>query len=144
MKSPLFLSAFALLLVSCVGTKQFTVNTAPEGAEISINGKYVGNSPVTTEISQDKTLGIVAYKSGYEVTSATITPVTSKLLSFIWTESDPKSKYIEDDSVYISMKKIQTPESYTPSVMPAYTGGGGPTSAVLPKVPELRPMPRLD
>ena len=35
MKSPLFLSAFALLLVSCVGTKQFTVNTAPSGRELA-------------------------------------------------------------------------------------------------------------
>lgn len=144
MKSPLFLSVFALLLASCVGTKQFTVTTAPEGAEITINGKYVGLSPVTTEISQDKTLGIVAHKNGYEVASETISPVTSKFLSFIWTESDPKSKYIEEDSVYISMKKIQTPASYTPSVMPAYTGGGGPTSAVIPAPPELRPMPKLD
>lgn len=144
MKSPLCLSACALLLVSCVGTKEFTVNTFPEGADITINGEFVGKSPVTTEIKQDKTLGIVAHKSGYEVTSATISPVTSKFLSIIWTESDPKSKYIEEDSVDIAMRKIQTPASYTPSVMPRYTGGGGSTSAALPEPPELRPMPDLD
>ena len=144
MKSALYFSALALSLVSCVGTKELTITTAPEGADITINGKFVGKSPLTTEIEQDKTLGIVAHKSGYEVASETISPVSSKFLSFIWTKSDPKSKYIEEDSVCISMKKIQTPASYTPSVMPAYTGGGGPTSAVIPEAPALRPMPDLD
>ncbi len=144
MKTPLSLSCLALLLVSCVGTKEFTVNTFPESADISINGQYVGKSPVTTEINQDKTLGIIAHKSGYEVASETISPVSSKFLSFIWTESDPKSKYIEEDSVSITMKKIQTASSYTPSTMPAYTGGGGSTSAAIPEPPALRPMPDLD
>lgn len=144
MKRPLCLSAFALFLVSCVGTKEFTVNTFPEGADITINGEFVGKSPVTTEIKQDKTLGIVAYKSGYEVGSETISPVSSPFLSFIWTESDPKSKYIEEDSVTISMKKIPEPSTYVPRQMPRYSGGGGSTKAVLPEVPELRPMPDLD
>lgn len=138
------LSAVLLLLVSCVGTKDFTVITTPEGADISINGKPVGKSPVTTEIAQDKTLGIVAHKAGYEVASETIAPVKSRFLSFIWTESDPKAKYIEEDSVIILLKKIQTTETYTPSVMPKYTGGGGTTSAVIPAPPALRPMPDLD
>ena len=144
MKSPLYFSVLALFLASCAGTKDFSITTEPEGADISVNGKYVGKSNVEIEIEQDKTLGIVAHKSGYEVTSATITPVTSKFLSFIWTESDPKSKYIAEDSVHLTLRKLQTPASYTPRAMPPYTGGGGPTSAVVPAAPELRPMPRLD
>ena len=144
MKKLLCLSVLSAALVSCVGTKDFTVNTFPEGADITINGDYVGKSPVTTEIAQDKTLGIVARKSGYEIGSETISPVTSKFLSFVWTESDPKAKYIEEDSVYITLKKIPTPATYTPSVMPMYTGGGGSTRAVLPEPPALRPMPELD
>lgn len=144
MKKTLFFPVLTLVLASCVGTKEFTISTNPEGADIAINGKFMGKSPVTTEIEQDKTLGIVVHKSGYEVASATISPVSSKFLSFIWTESDPKSKYIEEDSISITLKKLQTPASYIPSVMPAYTGGGGPTSAVVPEPPALRPMPELD
>lgn len=144
MKNILSFSVLALGLVSCVGTKNLTVNTYPEGAEITINGEPVGKSPLTTEIKQDKELGIVAYKPGYEVGCETLTPVSSNILSVIWTSNDPKAKYIEEDSVNIQLKKIQTPATYKPSVMPEYTGGGGPTSAVLPKVPELRPMPELD
>lgn len=144
MKKLLCLSVLSAALVSCVGTKDFTVNTFPEGADITINGDYVGKSPVTTEIEQDKTLGIVARKSGYQIGSETISPVTSRFLSFIWTESDPKSKYIEEDSVAITLKKIPTPATYTPSVMPKYTGGGGSTKASLPEPPALRPLPELD
>ena len=44
----------------------------------------------------------------------------------------------------IPLKKIPEPSRYTPSVMPRYTGGGGSTSAALPEVPALRPMPELD
>ena len=144
MKNALCLSALSMLFVSCVGAKNFTIYTNPEGAEVYINGEPVGQSPVTTEIAQDKTLGITVRKEGYQVGSATISPMTSRFLSFIWTESDPKSKYIEEDSVHINMQEIQTSQSYTPSVMPRYTGGGGSTSAALPEAPELRPMPKLD
>lgn len=144
MKKMLCLSVLSAALVSCVGTKDFTVTTFPEGADITINGEYVGKSPVTTTIEQDKTLGIVARKSGYEIGSETISPVTSRFLSFIWTESDPKSKYIEEDSVAITMRKSPSPSTYTPSVMPKYTGGGGSTKASLPEPPALRPMPDLD
>lgn len=126
------------MLASCVGTKEFTVETYPEGADISINGKNVGKSPVTLEIAQDKSLGIVAYKPGYEVTSHTVETKTNGWLALIWTKSDPKAQYIEEDTVAIPMKKIQTVNTYKPSQLPEYTGGGGRTA---PKAPELRPMP---
>lgn len=144
MKNLSCLSVLALLLVSCVGTKEFTVNTYPEGADITINGEFIGKSPVTTEIKQDKTLGIVARKEGYQIASETIAPATSRFLSFIWTESDPKSKFIKEDSIDITLDKVLTPATYVPSVMPSYTGGGGSTTPSLPEPPALRPMTELD
>lgn len=144
MKNPFCLSAVSLLLLSCVGTKELTIDTAPEGADITINGEYVGKTPLVTEIAQDKTLGIVARMSGYEIGTETLVPTTSPFLSFVWTENDPKARYIEEDAVTIPLKKIPTPSSYTPSVMPRYTGGGGSTSSALPDIPALRPMPELD
>lgn len=144
MNRSMLLSALAMLLVSCAGTKKFTVSTYPEGADITINGEPVGKSPVTTEIKQDKTLGIVARMPGYEIGTATISPTSSKFLSFVWTENDPKAKIIEEDSVQISMRKLATPATYKPSVLPKYTGGGGSTKASLPEPPALRPMPELD
>lgn len=144
MKSLRWLPISSILFLSCVGTKELTVDTYPAGADITINGEPIGKSPVTTEISQDKVLGIVARKEGYEIGSETITPQISRFLSFVWTENDPKSKYIEEDLVTIPLKKLQNVSSYTPSVLPAYTGGGGDTRPSLPEVPELRPMPELD
>lgn len=164
MKSTLYVSVLALFLVSCGGTKKFTIFTTPEGADITVNGEYVGRSEtminleddgeeagegrsawgIEINIEQDKTLGIVAHKSGYEVASATIRPITSKFLSFIWTESHSRSKRIAEDSVHLTLRKLQTPASYTPRAMPPYTGGGGPTSAVVPAAPELRLMPDFD
>lgn len=144
MKKFLCISSAALFLVSCVGNKELSINTFPEGAEITINGEVVGKTPLVTTIAQDKTLGIVARKPGYEIAAETLTPVKSRFLSFIWTENDPKAKYIEEDSVTIPMKKIATPATYTPSTLPKYTGGGGSTKAALPEAPSLRPMPEFD
>lgn len=136
--------AAALLLVSCIGTKEITIITAPEGADISVNGEYVGKSPVVTEIKQDKSIGIVARKAGYEIGTETLTPETSKFLAFVWTKNDPKAKYIKDDTVTIPLKEIKKPEHYTPMELPAYTGGQGVTTPSLPQPPALRPMPELD
>ena len=144
MKDILCATLVSLLLVSCVGKKDLAINTFPEGAEITINGKVVGTTPLVTTVAQDKTLGIVARKPGYQVGVETITPVRSKFLSFIWTENDPKAKYIEEDIVEIPLEKFAEPEAYKPAQLPKYTGGGGSTSAALPEVPALRPMPELD
>lgn len=135
--------AAALLLVSCIGTKEITITTAPEGADISVNGEYVGKSPVVTEIKQDKSIGIVARKAGYEIGTETLTPETSRFLAFVWTKNDPKAKYIKikDDTVTIPLKEIKKPEHYTPTKLPAYTGGQGPTTPSLPQPPALRPLP---
>lgn len=144
MKKMLCAAAAAFTLVSCVGHKDIAINTFPEGAEITINGEAAGKTPLVVSVAQDKTLGIVAHKPGYEIATEAIHPVSSRFLSFFWTENDPKSKYIEEDSITIPLKKIATPESYTPGIMPAYTGGGGSTSAALPEIPALRPMPELE
>ncbi len=144
MKASSCLPVLALLLLSCTGTKELSINTAPEGADITINGEYMGKTPLVTTIQQDKVLGIVARKEGYAINSATLTPTVSKLLSVIWTENDPKAKYIEEDSVNIPLMRLQSVSDYSASRLPAYTGGGGSTSSVLPEVPALRPMPKLD
>ncbi len=141
MKKILCLSVLSALLVSCAGTKDLTIVTEPEGASVTINGEFVGNTPLTTEIAQDKTLGIVVRKEGYEIGAATLSPVPSKFLSFIWTKNDPKAKFIEEDSVTIALRKLQSPASYKPKSLPAYDGGGGSTKACLPEAPALRPMP---
>jgi hypothetical protein len=144
MKAILCATAVSLLLISCVGKKDLAINTYPEGAEITINGEVVGTTPLVTTVAQDKTLGIVARKPGYQIGVETISPVRSKFLSFIWTENDPKAKYIEEDSVEIPLEKFPEPKSYKPTQLPKYTGGGGSTSAALPEVPALRPIPELD
>lgn len=115
-------------LVSCYGMKKFTINTEPAGAQISINGKEVGTSNLTLEIEQDKDLGIVAVKPGYQAAAATVETKVNRFLSFIWTDASPYSKYIEEDSVTIPLNRIMTPENYRPTTLEPYTGGGGRTS----------------
>lgn len=129
---------FGLIAVSCVGTKQFTIHTRPEGAEVSINGvPQPGKTPVTLEVKQDKDLGIVAMKPGYESAAIVVPTQTSWWRSLLWTSSDPRAKYIEEDEVTLEMSKIPSAANYVPSAIPPYTGGGGRTSSV----PDLRPMP---
>lgn len=115
-------------LTSCYGTKDFTVITEPAGALITINGKEVGTSNLTMEIEQSKDLGIVATKPGYQTAARTVETKVNRFLSFIWTDESPYAKYIEEDSVTIPLQRIMTPETYRPTTLEPYTGGGGRTS----------------
>lgn len=141
MKTRLLTLASACALVSCIGTKEFTIRTQPEGAQISINGvPQEGTTPMTLEIAQSKDLGIVASKPGYENAACTVVTQTSWWQSLLWTKSDPRSQYIEEDEVTIPMEKIPTPELFRPTKLPAYTGGGGATTPP-PTVPKLGEIP---
>ena len=126
-------------LASCAGKKPFTIRTVPvDGAVVHINGKLIeGTTPVTTEIEQDKDLGIVVEKPGYNVGSATVRTRTSWWLSLLWTEDDPKARYIEEDEVVIPMQRMNTINSYTPTLMPSFT----PPAAAVNAAPALRPLP---
>lgn len=121
-------TAVAVGLVSCYGAKEFTINTDPAGALITINGKEVGTSNLTMEIEQSKDLGIVATKPGYQTAAKTVETKVNRFLSFIWTDESPYAKYIEEDSVTIPLQRIMTPETYRPTTLEPYTGGGGRTS----------------
>lgn len=127
------------LLASCAGTKQFTIRTTPcDGATVHINGKRIeGTTPVTTEINQDKDLGIVVEKQGYQVGSATVQTRTNWWRALLWTENDPLARYIEEDEITIPMEKIKTVSTYTPTMLPAFN----PPPAAIKAAPKLHTMP---
>ncbi len=140
MKRLLPATLLALAFSSCYGTKDFTIRTEPEGAQVTVNGKhYEGHrTPMTIEIAQDKDLGITAVKPGYEVATATVQTQTSTWGAILWNKHDPRAQYIEEDEVTIPLKKIPSAASFTPTSMPGYQP---PTSASAP--PALRPMPNF-
>lgn len=148
MRSIAVAAVCCLCLVSCVGTKEFTIHTQPEGADVTVNGvPQIGRTPLVMTTYQDKDLGIVASKPGYETAAHTVRTRSNWWLALLWTKTDPRAQYIEEDEVTIPLKKIPTAEDYRPSAMPPYTDGGGATT---PKerskssqstVPSLRPMP---
>lgn len=140
MRRKLFtLTLLAMLPVSCVGTKEFTIRTTPcDGAIVHINGERIeGTTPVTTEIEQDKDLGIVVEKDGYRVGSATVYTSTNWWLSLLWTKNDPKARYIEEDEVTIPMEKVLPIPSYQPTKLPAFQ----PPAAAIQAAPTLHPLP---
>lgn len=128
-----------LLLVSCAGTKEFTIYTTPcDGATVHINGELMeGTTPLTTEVEQSKDLGIVVEKDGYQVGSATVYTQTSWWRALLWTKNDPKARYIEEDAVTIPMEKVKTIRSYTPTVLPKFD----PPPAAIQAAPALHALP---
>lgn len=133
------IAVMGLCLASCVGTKEFTIRTKPEGARIYLNGELQqGKTPMTLTISQKKDLGIVASKPGYENAAYTVKTQQSWWLSLLWTKNDPRAQYIEENEVTIPMKRIPSAADYRPTSLPKYTGGGGLTT---PQAPSLRPLP---
>lgn len=143
MKRFLPLIACCVFLASCAGTKNFTIRTAPEGADIAINGKHVGKSPLTLEVEQTKTLGIVAHKDGYELGSATVATKPHWFLALLWTTTDPKAQVLTQDSVDISMKKIPSAADFSPVPLPAFAPPAGTFPERRSEVPALRPMPAM-
>lgn len=124
----LMLMGVASGLVSCYGTKEFTIKTEPAGALITLNGKEVGTSNLAVEIDQRQDLGIVAVKPGYQVAAATVETKVNPFLSFIWTDESPYARYIDEDEVTIPLRRLMTTETYRPTTLEPYTGGGGRTS----------------
>lgn len=143
LKHLLPLLACCVLLASCAGTKTFTVTTAPEGADIAINGKNVGKSPLSLEVEQTKTLGIVAHKDGYELGSATVPTKSHWFLSILWTKDDPKAQILTRDSVHIPMKRIPSAANFKPVPLPAFAPPAGTFPESDSEAPALRPMPQL-
>lgn len=139
MRTPI-LALVCLALASCAGKKDFTIRTVPvDGAVVHINGKRIaGCTPVTTEISQDKDLGIVVEKPGYKVASHTVRTQVSWWGELLWTEDDPWAKYIEEDEVTIPLERLSTINSYTPTTLPRFS----PPPAAIQAAPALRPLPR--
>ncbi len=138
----LFVAVLSLCLSACHGTKEITIYTQPEGANVSINGKPIeGKTPLTTTINQDKDLGIVVDKPGYRVASKTVYTQTNWWLRLLWSENDPRSQYIEENEVFVPMEKISTAASFVPSSLPEYTGGAAAARRETPTPPALRPMP---
>ena len=138
---PFALAVSCVLLASCAGQKQFTIRTTPvDGATVHINGQLIeGTTPVTTEIKQDKDLGIVVEKPGYQVASATVYTATSWWRALLWTKNDPKARYIEENEVTIPMEKIRTISTYTPTTLPAFN----PPARALEAAPSLHAMPGM-
>ncbi len=143
MKRLLPAALLALALSSCYGTKELTIITEPDGAQIAINGKpYAGvKTPMTVTVAQDKDLGITAMKPGYEVATKTVQTQTSTWGAILWNKHDPRAQYIEEDEVVIPMKKIPTAASFTPTSIPGYQPPN--RKGLQSSAPELRPMPQF-
>ena len=122
MKRILPLVAAAAFLASCqnMPPKDFTVHTKPEGARISINGKDVGTSPVTTQVEQTGDLAIIAQKPGYELAATSIATKQGKLRSFLWTKWSSKAQYIQEDEVTLPLRPIVAPQDYKPAELPPF------------------------
>ena len=140
----LFAAFVVLGLGSCYGTKELTIYTQPEGANVTINGKPIeGKTPVTTTIEQDKDLGIVVDKPGYRIASTTVYTQSNWWLRLLWSESDPRSQFIEEDEIFVPMEKISSAAAFVPSSLPAYTGQSAAAKRETRSAPPLRPMPEF-
>lgn len=124
-------------LGACVGSKKMLISTEPAGARVSINGVLQeGVTPMKVTVDQSRDLGIVAEKDAYETATRVVYTRTNWWLSLLWTKTNPRARFIEENEVHIPLKKIPTVSTYVPTPLPPYTGEHGQTAA-----PPLRSMP---
>ncbi len=145
MKRLLPATLLVLAFASCHGTKDFTIHTEPEGAEITINGKPCTGlrTPMTVTISQEKNLGITATKPGYEVAGRTVETKTGFWTALLWNKHDPRAQYIEEDEVTIPLRKIPTAASFVPTSLPGYQPPAPRCGIEDSPIPALREMPEF-
>ncbi|MFI3242971.1 MAG: PEGA domain-containing protein [Akkermansia sp.] len=147
-KKLLLSSLCTLLAVSCTHEyKDLRINTSPQGANIRINGEEkASKTPFTTSVMQRGNVAIVAEKPGYVTATRNIEPETDWFLRLVWTKTDERTRYIEEDEVTIPLKKIDDPKAYKPSALPAYIpppNANNTRDKSLEEPPTLRPMPKL-
>ncbi len=133
---PVALVAF-VCLESCVGPKKILISTDPAGARVSINGVPQEKvTPVEVTVDQSKDLGIVVEKDAYETATRVVYTRTNWWLSLLWTKTNPRARFIEENEVHIPLKKIPTVSTYVPTPLPPYGG-----EHARPAAPPLRAMP---
>lgn len=141
----LSLLAVALLLASCAGPVPFTVTSNPSGAEVTINGKPSGRTPVTVpEMEQGKELVVVAYKPGYQSETVKVPVETGFWSGLVWTEDDPKAKYLAKTRVHMNLHRLSgAPGGARGTLPPIEAGTIRPQAPVKADIPALRPMPEF-
>ncbi len=130
-----------MICFSCSSKKTLTILSDPSGANVQINGRLVGTTPVTTEIDQSKAVDIFVEKAGYQCASRALTPEVSTMGAILWTEGDPKAKFIREDSVNFRLKKLEATSVPVRPVAPKV-----PARTAKPAerpVPVLRDMPNF-
>lgn len=135
----------ALLLASCAGPVPFTVTSNPSGAEVTINGKPSGRTPVTIpEMEQGKELVVVAYKPGYQSETVKVPVETGFWSGLVWTEDDPKAKYLAKTRVHMNLHRLSgAPDGVRGTLPPIEAGTIRPQAPVKADIPALRPMPQF-
>ena len=130
-----------MICLSCSSKKSLTILSDPSGANVQVNGRLVGKTPVTTVIDQSKAVDICVEKAGYQCASRALTPEVSTMGAILWTEGDPKSKFIREDSVDFRLKKLETPTVPVKASLPK--ASVKPAKPVDRPVPVLRDMPNF-
>jgi hypothetical protein len=147
-------------------TQHFAVRTEPSGAQVILNGNYVGATPLQMDIHRDKDLNIVFREPGYPEKALLLrrdfNPVAAlNLLSPICWAIDLATGAmfrVEPDTLLVSMDPaaapapgqifsgpvtIYPPVSYPSGGIPPGAGGGpgGGPGAVAPSAPASLPAP---
>lgn len=139
------LLAAAFLLTSCAGPVPFTVTSNPSGAEVTINGKPCGRTPVTIpEMAQGKELAVVAYKPGYQAETVKVPVETGFWSALLWTSDDPKAQYLSKTRVHLNLHQLSSaPGGSRGTLPPLEAGPVRPQAPIKADIPALRPLPQF-
>lgn len=135
----------ALLLASCAGPIPFTVTSSPSGAEVTINGKPRGRTPVTIpEMEQGKELVVVGYKPGYQSQTVKVPVERGFWSTVMWTEDDPRAWYLTKNRVHLNLTPLSSaPDGKRGTLPPLEAGTVRPQKTPVSEIPALRPMPQF-
>ena len=102
------LPALSLTLSSCnLGEdRDIVVTTTPLGADVYLNERYAGSTPVAKKVSNRKQLDIYIDKDGYFPVEKTVIPEKSFWGWLLWDRVDDKSLSLPEDTFIFNLEKM--------------------------------------
>jgi hypothetical protein len=128
-------------------TQPFTVRTEPPGAQVIVNGNYVGVTPLNIEVHRDKNLNVLLRAPGYPEKALLLrrdfNPVAAlNLVSIVCWAIDLATGAmfrIDPDTLLVSMNPAAAPAPGQVGLPPPFY----PTGSAVPQAYDVPPSPQV-
>lgn len=102
-----FILAFNFLLCACSATKPLYIQTYPSKAEVFLNQRFVGTTPLVTHIPKHERADIYVSKSGYLPITKELIPQVDAEGAILWGGNKEKGHNIQEKELNLRLQPLR-------------------------------------